>query len=121
MKTDIFPVIYLARHGETAWSLTGQHTGFTDLPLTERGEQHAKRLGARLTGLAYVKVLTSPFQRVRANLRTGGVQCIAEIDRDLVEWNYGDNEGLRTVDIHAKRPDWNRFGTVALMENHRIR
>jgi len=106
--SEIFS-IYLARHGETAWSLTGQHTGLTDLPLTERGERNAVRLGERLAGLAFTKVLTSPLQRAARTCELAGFGAVAEVDRDLVEWNYGDYEGLRTVEIHAKRPDWDLF------------
>lgn len=101
--------IYLARHGETAWSLTGQHTGITDLPLTERGEHNAARLGKRLAGLRFAKVLTSPSQRAVRTCELAGFGAVAEVDRDLVEWNYGDYEGLRTSEIHAKRPDWDLF------------
>jgi broad specificity phosphatase PhoE len=107
--SEIFPVIYLARHGETAWSVTGQHTGVTDLPLTERGERNAVRLGERLAGFVVAKVLTSPSQRVARTCELAGFGAVAEVDRDLVEWNYGDYEGLRTSEIHAKRPDWELF------------
>jgi broad specificity phosphatase PhoE len=103
------PVIYLARHGETAWSLSGQHTGLTDLPLTERGEGNARRLGERLTGLAFAKVFTSPLQRAARTCELAGFGAVAEIDRDLMEWNYGDYEGRRTVEIHAERRDWQLF------------
>lgn len=103
------PVIYLARHGETAWSLTGQHTGRTDLPLTERGERNARRLGERLAGLRFAKVFTSPSQRAVRTCELAGFGTAAEVDPDLVEWNYGDYEGLRTVQIQAKRPDWQLF------------
>ncbi len=103
------PCIYLARHGETAWSLTGQHTGQTDLPLTERGERNARRLGKRLSGLAFTKVFTSPLQRAARTCELAGFGAVAEVDPDLVEWNYGDYEGLRTVDIQAKRPGWQLF------------
>ena len=101
-------VIYLARHGETAWSLSGQHTGLTDLPLTERGECNARRLGERLKGLEFARVFTSPLQRASRTCELAGFGPRAEIDRDLVEWSYGDYEG-RTADIHARRPDWKLF------------
>jgi broad specificity phosphatase PhoE len=107
--SEIFPVIYLARHGETAWSVSGQHTGVTDLPLTERGERNAVRLGERLAGSVFAKVMTSPLQRAARTCELAGFGAVAEVDRDLVEWNYGDYEGLRTVEIHVKRPDWNLF------------
>ena len=107
--SDILPVIYLARHGETAWSLTGQHTGLTDVPLTERGERNARRLGERLAGMAFTKVFTSPLQRAARTCELAGFGAAAEVDCDLVEWNYGDYEGLRTVEIHAAHPDWQLF------------
>jgi broad specificity phosphatase PhoE len=102
-------VIYLARHGETAWSLSGQHTGLTDLPLTTRGECNARRLGERLKGLEFARVFTSPLQRAKRTCELAGFGSRAEVDRDLVEWNYGEYEGLRTADILAKRPDWEMF------------
>src|ERR1043166_885504 len=101
------PVIYLARHGETAWSLSGRHTGLTDLPLTERGERNAKRLGARLRGRTFAKVFTSPLRRALGTCELAGFGSIAEVDPDLIEWNYGAYEGRRTIDIHAERPGWN--------------
>jgi broad specificity phosphatase PhoE len=103
------PIIYLARHGETAWSLSGQHTGLTDLPLTERGERTARRLGERLKGLTFAKVLTSPLQRARRTCELAGFGAVAEVDRDLVEWDYGQYEGRRTAEILAERPDWQLF------------
>ena len=103
------PIIYLARHGETAWTITGQHTGLTDLPLTEAGERNARRLGERLNGLTFAKVFTSPLQRASRTCQLAGFGEVAEVDRDLVEWNYGDYEGRRTVEIRAERPDWQLF------------
>jgi broad specificity phosphatase PhoE len=103
------PVVYLARHGETAWTISGQHTGLTDLPLTPRGERNARRLGERLKGLTFAKVFTSPLQRA---LRTGelaGFGSAAAVDHDLVEWNYGDYEGKTTAEIHEQRPGWEIF------------
>jgi probable phosphoglycerate mutase len=100
---------YLARHGETAWSLTGQHTGRTDLPLTERGERNARSLGNRLAGLTFAKVLTSPLQRAARTCNLAGFGASAEVDPNLVEWDYGDYEGLRTAQIHETRPDWQLF------------
>ena len=102
-------VIYLARHGETAWSLTGQHTGLTDLPLTERGEQNARRLGERLRGLTFAKVFTSPLKRAARTCELAGFGAVAKVDPDLVEWNYGKYEGRRTVEIRAERPGWQLF------------
>lgn len=103
------PSIYLARHGETAWSLTGQHTGLTDLPLTERGEQNARALGERLEGLNFEKVFTSPLKRAARTCELAGFGAVAEEDRDLLEWNYGQYEGRRTAEIHAERPEWHLF------------
>jgi broad specificity phosphatase PhoE len=103
------PIIYLARHGETAWSLTGQHTGLTDLPLTETGERNARRLGERLKGLTFAKVFTSPLKRAFRTCDLSGFGAVAEIDGDLVEWNYGEYEGRRTAEIRIERPDWQLF------------
>jgi broad specificity phosphatase PhoE len=108
-KSERLPVIYLARHGETAWSLSGQHTGLTDLPLTERGERNAQRLGERLRGLTFAKVLASPLQRAARTCELAGFGAVAEVDRNLLEWNYGDYEGRRSAEIHAERPDWQLF------------
>jgi probable phosphoglycerate mutase len=107
--SETLPVIYLARHGETAWSLSGQHTGLTDLPLTERGERNARRLGERLSGLAFAKVFTSPLQRAAHTCELAGFRSVAEVDTHLVEWNYGKYEGLRTTEIRAKDPNWELF------------
>jgi probable phosphoglycerate mutase len=96
------PVICSARHGETAWSLTGQHTGLTDLPLTERGEQNACALGERLIGLNFGKVFTSPLQRAARTCELAGFGAVAEVDRDLLEWNYGQYEGLSTRVLAAR-------------------
>jgi broad specificity phosphatase PhoE len=103
------PSIYLARHGETAWSLTDQHTGLTDLPLTARGEQNARALGERLVGLNFGEVFTSPLKRAARTCELAGFGDVAEVDRDLLEWNYGQYEGRRTAEIHAERPEWNLF------------
>jgi len=103
------PTLYLARHGETAWTLSGQHTGLTDLPLTEHGERTARRLGVRLQGLTFAKVFTSPLQRARRTCELAGFALVAEIDPDLVEWNYGKYEGRRGAEIREERPDWNLF------------
>lgn len=103
------PEIYLARHGETAWSLSGQHTGSTDLPLTAKGEENARRLGARLRGRQYAKVFASPLQRARRTGELAGFGAVAQPDPELVEWNYGEYEGLTTAQILAKRPGWQLF------------
>jgi probable phosphoglycerate mutase len=108
MSEDL-PIVYLARHGETAWTISRQHTGLTDLPLTERGERTARRLGERLKGLKFAKVLTSPLQRAARTCELAGFGAVAEVDRDLVEWDYGQYEGRRTAEIRAERPDWELF------------
>jgi probable phosphoglycerate mutase len=100
------PIIYLARHGETAWSLSGQHTGLTDLPLTEAGERTARRLGERLAELTFAKVYTSPLQRAKRTCELAGFGAVAKVDSDLVEWNYGQYEGRTGAEIRAERPDW---------------
>ena len=106
---EALPVIYLARHGETAWSLSGQHTGRTDLPLTERGKANARALGARLSGLSFAKVFTSPLQRALRSCELAGFGEKAEAEPDLVEWDYGQYEGRRTAEILKERPDWHLF------------
>jgi broad specificity phosphatase PhoE len=103
------PVTYLARHGETAWSLTGQHTGLTDIPLTERGERNARRLGERLKALTFARVFTSPLRRAFRTCELAGFAAVATVDPDLVEWNYGNYEGRRSAEIRAERPDWQLF------------
>ena len=104
-----FPVIYIARHGETAWTITGQHTGLTDLPLTPQGERNARGLSNRLKGMEFAKVLTSPLQRAKKTCELAGFGSVAEVDGDLVEWDYGQYEGLTSAEIRAKRPDWELF------------
>jgi probable phosphoglycerate mutase len=106
---EALPMVYLARHGETTWSLSGQHTGLTDLPLTERGEQNARRLGERLQRLKFVSVLTSPLKRASRTCELAGFGQAAHVDRSLLEWNYGEYEGRRSAEIHRERPDWNLF------------
>jgi broad specificity phosphatase PhoE len=103
------PIVYLARHGETAWTVSGQHTGRTDLPLTERGERNARALGKRLEGLKFTRVFTSPLQRASRTCELAGFGALTKVDPDLVEWNYGDYEGLTTAQIHVNRPDWQFF------------
>jgi broad specificity phosphatase PhoE len=104
-----FPIVYLARHGETAWTVTGQHTGLTDLPLTERGECNARRLRERLRGLTFASVFSSPLQRALRTCELAGFGPVAKIDPDLVEWDYGEYEGRLTSEILAQRPDWRLF------------
>jgi broad specificity phosphatase PhoE len=103
------PIIYLARHGETEWSISGQHTGLTDLPLTGRGERNARSLGRRLEGLKFSKVFTSPLQRAIRTCELAGFAQMAEVDHDLVEWNYGEFEGRTSADISRENPDWQLF------------
>jgi len=108
VKNDLSKV-YLARHGETAWTLSGQHTGLSDLALTEQGERTARRLSGGLQGLSFAKVFTSPLQRARQTCELAGFAPVAEIDPDLVEWDYGKYKGRRGAEIRAERPDWNLF------------
>lgn len=104
------PIILLARHGETEWSISGQHTGCaTDLPLTERGERNARRLGERLENIWVPHVYCSPLQRARRTCELAGFGAEAEIDPDLVEWDYGDYEGLTTPEIRQREPGWTVF------------
>jgi broad specificity phosphatase PhoE len=103
------PITHVARHGETAWTITGQHTGLTDLPLTERGERNARRLGERLKDVTFAKVFTSPLRRASRTCELAGFGAVAEVDPDLVEWNYGAYEGRRGAEIRAERPDWELF------------
>ena len=107
--SELLPTIYLARHGETAWSLSGQHTGLTDIPLTERGERNAHRLGERLKGLTFALVLTSPLQRAARTCELAGYGAAAQVDADLVEWDYGQYEGRTSAEIRKSRPDWLLF------------
>ena len=107
--SDTLPVLYLARHGETAWSLSGQHTGLTDLPLTAHGEHNALLLGERLRGPTFAKVYTSPLQRAARTCGLAGFGSAAVVDPDLVEWDYGEYEGRRGVEIRSERPGWRLF------------
>ena len=102
-------ILSLIRHGETEWSLSGRHTGRTDIPLTEQGEQEARTLGERLRATTFLRVFTSPMQRARRTCALTGLTPVAEVEPDLAEWNYGDYEGLRSQEIRQARPDWNLF------------
>ena len=107
--SETLPIVYLVRHGETAWTLSRQHTGRTDLPLTEHGEQQARSSGERLRNLSFVKVFSSPSQRAMRTAELAGLGSRAEVDPDLAEWDYGQYEGRRTAEILAERPDWQLF------------
>lgn len=98
--------VVLVRHGQTEWSLSGQHTGTTDIPLTEAGVRHAEALGARLSAWEFTRVLTSPLARAAETCRLAGLGDGAEVTEDLREWDYGEYEGRRTLDIREERPGW---------------
>lgn len=98
--------VWLVRHGETEWARLGRHTGRTDIPLTDRGREQAMALGRRLAGHAFELVLTSPLSRAAETARIAGVGEVAVADPDLMEWDYGANEGRTTAEIRAERPDW---------------
>jgi len=101
--------LFLIRHGDTVWSDAHRHTGLSDVPLTPRGEQQAHALGSRLQGLHFARAFTSSLQRARQTCELAGFAAAAESDTDLVEWDYGDYEGLTTSEIRRKRPDWDLF------------
>ena len=104
-----FPLAYLVRHGETAWTVSGRHTGLTDLPLTERGERNARRLGERLKSPAFARVFTSPLKRASRTCELAGFGAVVAVDDDLVEWNYGEYEGKTAAEIQTQRPGWELF------------
>ena len=101
------PTIYLARHGETEWALNGRHTGRTDIPLTAKGESDARKIGSRLAALSFSRVFCSPLLRARRTAELAGFT--PEADADLMEWHYGDYEGLRTLEIRERLPNWDLF------------
>ncbi len=107
--SEALPEVYLARHGETAWTISRQHTGRTDIPLTEQGERNARSLGERLAGIGFDRRITSPMQRARrtCELAASGTPC--EVDPDLMEWDYGEYEGLTTASIRQQQPGWDLF------------
>jgi broad specificity phosphatase PhoE len=101
--------VYLARHGETAWSVTGQHTGRTDLPLTAHGEAQARTLQARLRGPRFERVFSSPLQRAMRTCELAGFGSVAALDPELAEWDYGHYEGRTRAQIQSERPGWDLF------------
>lgn len=103
------PRLYLLRHGQTQWSKSGQHTGRTDLPLTDHGQASAKKLRAALADLRFSLVLCSPLQRARQTCEAAGLIENAEFDPDLMEFDYGEYEGLTTPEIQERIPGWNVF------------
>lgn len=98
--------VWVVRHAETAWSRDGRHTGRTDLELTAEGRERAVALGARLGGRRFGRVLVSPLQRARETARLAGLDAGAEVRAELLEWDYGEYEGITTADIRARRPGW---------------
>jgi broad specificity phosphatase PhoE len=107
--SESLPEVYLARHGETAWTISHQHTGRADIPLTDRGERNAQSLGHRLHGMSFDKVLVSPLQRARRTCELAGFGQQAEVDPELPEWDYGQYDGRTTAEIRKERPDWYLF------------
>ena len=103
------PRFWFIRHGETAWSLSGQHTGRTDIPLTSHGEIKARELGHQIRNIRFSHVLTSPRQRALRTCELAGLGLAAEIEPDLAEWGYGDYEGQLSADIRRGRPGWDIF------------
>jgi broad specificity phosphatase PhoE len=101
--------LYLIRHGQTEWSLSGQHTGRSDIPLTAQGEEEARGLIPGLSHVRFSRVFTSPRQRARRTCELAGLGEQAIVEPDLAEWDYGDYEGMRTMDIRRQRPDWSIF------------
>lgn len=101
--------IYLARHGETEWALSGKHTGRTDIPLTAKGEREARHLAERLNWLTFTHVLSSPLQRARRTAELAGYAGVVKVEPDLLEWNYGQYEGLSSAEIHKLDPNWQLF------------
>jgi broad specificity phosphatase PhoE len=99
-------MLWLIRHGETEWSLSGAHTGKTDIPLTATGEEKAREIRAKLAGVDFKLVLTSPMSRARRTCELAGFGDRAQIEPNLMEWDYGEYEGRKTADIRKERPDW---------------
>ena len=103
------PRLFLARHGDTAWTDSRQHTGRTDLPLNERGEERARQIGERLQRFSFARVFTSPLQRASKTCELAGFGAVAQVDPDLLEWDYGRFEGKLTRDIVKERPGWELY------------
>jgi probable phosphoglycerate mutase len=101
--------LFLVRHGQTEWSLTGQHTGRSDIPLTEQGEAEARSVAPLLSSVSFSHVFSSPLQRARQTCDLAGLGDQVEILPDLAEWDYGAYEGLRTPEIRQQKPGWNIF------------
>jgi broad specificity phosphatase PhoE len=101
--------LFFFRHGETLWSLSGRHTGRTDIPLTAHGEEQARMLRSWVAGVSFSRVLTSPMLRARATCELSGTSSSPDVEPDLAEWDYGTYEGLRSVDICSVRSGWNLF------------
>jgi probable phosphoglycerate mutase len=103
------PTLYLARYGDTAWTESHQYAGRVDLPLNERGEEHARRLCERLWDVSFFRIFTSPLRRASKTCELAGYRDIAEVDSNLLEWDFGHYEGKRTVEIRKERPGWDLY------------
>jgi len=106
---SLYPEITLVRHGETEWSASGKHTGRSDIPLTAKGEEAARKLGDRLRDKSFAAVWSSPPLRARRTAELAGFGAVVEVKPDLAEWDYGAYEGLKTKDILLERPGWSLF------------
>src|SRR5208337_4559972 len=109
LMSSALPKLYLARHGDTAWTDSEQYTGRTDLPLNARGEAHARQLGERLRGFSFIHVFTSPLQRAAKTCNLAGFGSAVEVDPDLIEWDHGNFEGVLARDVRREHPGWELF------------